>query len=284
MRRRLLLGRLGLGGVAAVLGGSIVQTRDVLAAPSATAASWASTERPEPVRGAVRIWWSADGSVGRRTAITFDDGPTPEFTPRVLDALAAANVRATFFVVGALADRHPDLVRRARDAGHEIANHSYDHRSAAVSGAPVVRSGVLRGCDTIERITRTRPRWYRAPRGELTTATLQAVREAGIELAMWSVDRGNAPDGDAEGVRRHLLTSLHPGAVVDLHDGIGRSGWVGEPDPQLITRRRAEITVLPRLLSAWRDAGWTFETLSDLIPPDDPTEIRDTPQPPVPHR
>jgi peptidoglycan/xylan/chitin deacetylase (PgdA/CDA1 family) len=266
MRRRVLLGRLGLGGAAAVLGGSAVQARDALEAPAATAASWASTERPEPVRGAVRAWWSADGSVGQRTAITFDDGPTPAFTPQVLDALAAAGVRATFFVVGALADRRPDLVRRARDAGHEIANHSYDHRSAAVCSAKVVRSGVLRGCDAIERITGTRPRWYRAPRGELTTATLQAVREAGIELAMWSVDRGDAPDGDAEGVRRHLLAALHPGAVVDLHDGIGRSAWVGEPDPQLITRRRAEISVLPGVLAAWRDAGWTFETLSGLIP------------------
>ena len=267
MRRRQVLGRLGLGGAAAVLGGAAVQGVDQLRAAHATPQSWASTIAPRAVTGTARTWWSADVAVGRRVALTFDDGPTEQFTARVLDLLAAAGLQATFFVVGALVERHPDLVRRARDTGHELGNHSFDHVSAAVSDAGSVRDAVLRGSDAIERLTGARPRWFRAPRGEITTATLLAVREAGLDLAMWSVTRGDAPDTDSTGIGRHLAGALQPGSVIDLHDGIGRSAWIGLPDDQLITRRRAELAALPGVLPQWKSQGYTFATLSTLIPP-----------------
>jgi peptidoglycan/xylan/chitin deacetylase (PgdA/CDA1 family) len=96
---------------------------------------------------------------------------------------------------------------------------------------------------------------------------LTAAREAGLEIALWSVNRGNDPDGDSAGVAAHLATSLRPGSIVGLHDGIGRSSWVGRPDPQLIRRHRAELDALPIALSEWRDQGYGFEALSELIPP-----------------
>jgi peptidoglycan/xylan/chitin deacetylase (PgdA/CDA1 family) len=229
--------------------------------------SWTRTVRPEPVRGAARLWWSAEASAGRRLAVTFDDGPTEQFTAHVLRLLARAGVQATFFVVGELVRRRADLVRRAHDAGHELANHSEDHVSAAVSDREAVRAGVLRGSDTVEKVAGIRPRWFRPPRGEITTATLLAAREAHLDLAMWSLARGDAPDTDSTGVAQHLIQRVHPGAVVDLHDGIGRSAWVGLPDQQLIRRRRAELMALPLVFDKWRDDGYTFCTLSELIPP-----------------
>jgi len=267
MRRRQFIERLGLGGAVAALGAGAAHGADVLGwvdvPPKGSA--WASTVQPQPVRGSARSWWSADPGVGHRLALTFDDGPTEQFTAHVLDLLAAASVPATFFVIGALAERHPDLVRRAHDAGHEIGNHSYDHISAAVTDAESVRAGVLRGSDVVEKLIGARPRWFRPPRGEITSATLLAVREAGLDLALWSVHRGDAPDDDSAGVARHLQTAQHPGAVVDLHDGIGRSGWIGSPDEQLIIRRRAEVTAVPAVLPRWKDDGYTLSTLSDLI-------------------
>jgi peptidoglycan/xylan/chitin deacetylase (PgdA/CDA1 family) len=266
MDRRRFVERLGLGVVAAAVGGGAVAEADHLLTMRATPASWASTIGPVPARGRARTWWSGDVAVGRRVALTFDDGPTEQFTGRVLDVLDGAGVRATFFVVGALAERHPDLLRRARDAGHEIGNHTYDHYSAAVRDREQVRAAVLRGSDAIERVTGTRPRWFRPPRGEVTTATLLAAREAGLDLAMWSVTRGDAADGDAPGVLAHLTGALHDGAVVDLHDGIGRSSFSGLVDDELMTRRGAELAALPLVLPRWRDQGWAFEPLSTLIP------------------
>jgi peptidoglycan/xylan/chitin deacetylase (PgdA/CDA1 family) len=264
--RRRFLGRTGAALAGAVAGGAAVAGAETLAT-RATGQTWASTISPDQVPGTVRTWWSGDVAAGRTAALTFDDGPTEQFTGRVLEILAQAGVRATFFVIGALAELHPDLLRRARDAGHEIGNHTFDHYSAAVRDRDQVREAVLRGSDAVQRVTGVRPRWLRPPRGEVTTATLIAAREAGLDVALWSVARGSAADGDGPGVLRHLATALHPGAVIDLHDGIGRSSFHGSPDGDLMARRRAEIGVLPALLPRWHSGGYRFATLSELIPP-----------------
>jgi peptidoglycan/xylan/chitin deacetylase (PgdA/CDA1 family) len=221
-----------------------------------------------PGRGSVEVVWSAPAPAGNRMALCLDDGPTPQFTPLVLDLLARAGVRATFFVIGALVERHPDLVRRAVDEGHEIQNHSYDHNSAAVLGAREVREGMAKGAEVVHRVTGTRSTWYRPPLGEVTTATLRAAQETGHRLALWSLgrdDHGESLDGDAAAVRAHLLGSACPGDIVDLHDGIGRSSFSGLPDRQLLERRQTEVSVLPDVLAAWRDAGVQLVTLSELV-------------------
>lgn len=265
MERRGFLGRLALlAGATAVSGFAVGTVEDDHR--SAEASRWRSSVGARMSTGTLPIRWSAPGSVGQQVALTFDDGPTELFTPGLLDVLERNGIRATFFMIGALVERHPDLVRRVVAAGHEIGNHTYDHVSAAVQTAPRVRDGVLRGSDSIERVTGTRPRWLRPPRGEITTATLAAAREAGLEVALWSVNRGSVPDDDSAAVGHHLATSLRPGSVVGLHDGIGRSSWVGHPDQHLITRRRAELDALPNVLAAWTAAGYRFQTLGELIP------------------
>ena len=266
MQRREFLSRLGLG-----LGSAVASATVVAGLEDETLrrdeSHWRSSVSMGMSTGSVAVRWSADRADGTRVALTFDDGPTERFTPALLDHLKAAGARATFFVIGALVERYPDLVRRAVDDGHELANHTYDHYSAAVISQAQVRDGVLRGSEAIERVTGVRPRWLRPPRGEITTATLLAAREAGLEVALWSVNRGNGPDGDSAGVAKNLLATLRPAAVVGLHDGIGRSSWVGPPDSGLITRRTAELTALPVALSGWRARGYTLGTLSELIPP-----------------
>ena len=269
MERRAFLRRLAVGAGSAVTSGLIVGAdvvRDEDRARASELAQWRSSVCMGMLTGSLAVRWSADSPLAQQVGLTFDDGPTPLFTPGLLDQLERAEVRATFFVIGALVERHPDLVRRAVDAGHEIANHTYDHRSAAVLSAQQVRTGVLRGNDSIERLTGQRPRWLRPPRGEITTATLLAAQESGLEVALWSVNRGNGVDADSASVAENLLKTLRPGSVVGLHDGIGRSSFVGHPDPSLITRRRAELEALPSALVGWLGEGFTFHTLSELIP------------------
>jgi peptidoglycan-N-acetylglucosamine deacetylase len=265
MRRRAFLGQAAFASgsmlVAGAATGEIEQS-----ARASERRRWQSSVSEGLSTESLRICWSADQSVGLRAALTFDDGPTLQFTPGVLDVLAKVGVHATFFVIGALVEKHPDLVRRAVDAGHEIGNHTYDHHSAATLSAQDVRTGVLRGSDSIEKVLGVRPRWLRPPRGEITTATLLAAREANLKVALWSVNRGDGPDADSRAVGRHLASALQPGAVAGLHDGIGRSSWVGSPDHTLLTRRQAEVQALPAAISGWLAHGYRFDSLSDLIP------------------
>lgn len=182
MSRRTLLTQAATVAAGAALGGSVTQEADAGTGAPVTPASSVS---PLAVRGRTEVWWSgaaaADGVAPQRVALTFDDGPTEQLTGTVLALLERAGIPATFFMIGMAARRHPDLVRRVRDAGHEIGNHTEDHVSAARTGRDAVLTSTQRGADTLAALTGSRPRWFRPPRGELTSATLLARRRA--ELA-----------------------------------------------------------------------------------------------------
>ena len=190
MDRRSFLTRLGIGGaaVAAPVGGYALGHHVGSSHLSGDyTASVAAGER----RGAATVWWSAEGDQ-RRLALTFDDGPTEQFTAGVLDVLQQYDVTATFFLIGELVRRHPDLVRRTLDAGHEVGNHTFDHYSAATQAPDEVRRTVERGADAVAELLGERPRWFRPVKGHITGSLMAAVAEFGHDLAMWSVSRGPA--------------------------------------------------------------------------------------------
>lgn len=219
-------------------------------------------------RGQAVVHWSVDTD-RQAMALTFDDGPDPLLTPRVLRVLDRFGVPATFFTLGAMAEQNPELLRRAVGSGHEIGNHSYDHHHIAETDADGVIASILRGAEVIESITGTRPAFYRPPRGHVTGAVLAGAAAAESQVALWSLARGGSAiaDDDAEGVAAHLTTSARPGDIVCLHDGYGDGGMAGQPTGTLVTRREAEILALPAVLTMLTDAGWTFLTLSDLVEP-----------------
>ena len=151
--------------------------------------------------------------------LTFDDGPDPEWTPRVLDVLAQCEVRATFFVLGRLASRHQTLLRRALGLGHALGNHSYAHRHPWLLSARSARAEVRDGADAVAQATGAWPRWYRPPHGRLGRYGRDAARECGESIALWSrsaVDWGPLASG-ASVARR--LDGIGPGEIVLLHDG-----------------------------------------------------------------
>lgn len=222
-------------------------------------------------RGHVRLWWSVDSGTSdngsKRLALTFGDGPTTQFTSKVLDILAEHHVTATFFLIGELVQRHPALVHRALSDGHDVGNHTFDHLSAGVLAPDEIRRSVERGADAIAHLSGERPRWFRPVKGHVNGALMQAVAEVGHEMAIWSVSRGEAPaDDDVAGVRQNYIDTIHDGAIVIFHDGIGRSAWeLSGPDDHLVTQRRTEITALPAVIDKYLAEGFEFMSLSDLI-------------------
>ncbi len=261
MDRRELLRGGAVAGVASVVAGSL---GGVSAAALERAHSTRILEGHDYAgsgRGSLRVVWSV-ATTARAVAVTFDDGPHARLTPRVLDMLAEHQVRATFFLIGSAAERHPELVRRAVDEGHEIGNHTWSHPHMATLEPADQREEVIKGAEALTRLIGHRPRWFRSPRGMLTGEILRAAADLSHDVAMWSARTPvRVLDRSTYQVTEHLLNALHPGAIYDLHDGTsGREG-----DRGLERRRDSELPAYPPFLASALGHGYRFLTVSELV-------------------
>ena len=176
--------------------------------------------------------------------LTFDDGPDPVYTPRVLDMLDEAGFRATFFVIGELAQRFPHLVRSLVDRGHDVGNHSYSHPHPRFLGADRARREVAEGAKAIADILGQPPRLFRAPHGTRNPAMLAEAGQQGETVIHWDVSAIDwGPLASTRGIARRLGRAA-PGHIVLMHDG-GR----GINRPDRLTR------VLPGFLARLAGAG-----------------------------
>ncbi len=216
--------------------------------------------------GQRRLVWSVPTTLPL-VALTFDDGPDPELTPGVLEALADHHARATFNMMGWNAGRHPHLVQMVVDAGHELGNHTWTHLDLTGQSASQTRHQLDLGLRAIETAAGVRPRWFRPPRGNLTGAAVCAAAELGQDLLLWSIDRGPQGTSTPAAVADHLARVTGPGDVVGLHDGIGRGTF--DPDGRLARRLRArrlvELAALPTALRRLQARGVRLVTVSELV-------------------
>ena len=158
-------------------------------------------------------------------AITFDDGPNEEWTPKLLDLLARRDVKATFFLIGACAERQPDLVRRIASEGHLIGNHSWSHLNLALTGKSRVKEELRRTSEVLEQITGSAVRWFRPPFGARRPAVLRVAREQSLTPVMWNAMTNDWKEPSEERIASRLIAKidhLHrrgfAGNIV-LHDG-----------------------------------------------------------------
>jgi peptidoglycan/xylan/chitin deacetylase (PgdA/CDA1 family) len=189
------------------------------------AAAGAIGVRTAPLIGCVRplrvaIWPQLAG-VGRQDhiALTFDDGPDPDGTPRILEELARLDITATFFLLGSMTTRHPEVARMVTESGHEIGVHGTLHLNHQLRTPADIRTDIAQAFDCISDVTGVRPMWFRPPYGALTWASLRAAKELGLRTVLWTAWgrdwRARAtPESVASDVSRHL----RGGATVLLHD------------------------------------------------------------------
>lgn len=154
-----------------------------------------------------------------RCYLTFDDGPDLRWTPRVLDVLARSGAHATFFVVGRLAQRSAALLRDMRAAGHVIGNHAYSHRHPWTMTRARARSEVRSGTDAIAQAIGERPQWFRPPHGRLGAYLVEAARDEGQRIALWSVSAVDWGPFATPARIRTRLAGLRGGDIVLMHDG-----------------------------------------------------------------
>lgn len=216
--------------------------------------------------GTAGVFWPERGMYGSllwhgprtqpEVALSFDDGPSPETTPRVLSHLAAAGARATFFVVGRKAQAHPGVVRDIVQAGHDVGLHGYEHdRLFSLRGSRHVADDIRRTQDVIQAAGAPRPTLFRPPIGFVSHLTVSGARQADVTLVGCSA---RALDGLAratpEKVSARLLRALAPGALLAMHDAAEHDDYVP-----------ASIAALPQLLAAMRDRGLRAVPLSDWL-------------------
>lgn len=172
--------------------------------------------------GTLPITWSVRTSAPV-LALTFDDGPDPAFTPRVLDALRRHGARATFFMMGWNCARHPDLARRVLAEGHEIGNHTWTHQDLAHLDPSAALDEIRRGREAIETVTGAEVTLFRPPRGELTGVALRYAAEQRQRILMWTRNGGLRDLTTPDVVAADLVGAVSPGFVGDLQQNLGTS-------------------------------------------------------------
>ncbi len=182
-------------------------------------------------------------------ALSFDDGPHPTFTPQVLGILDAAGAKATFFLIGERALRHPDLVARIKDEGHEVGNHYFRNGTTLTDSDPEF-------LDSLERTEKAigltgQPRLFRPPGGVAWSGQLELARSRGYTCVLGSAYPHDPARPPVWYIRWLTAKNLAPGAIVILHDGIS--------DPS------RSIEALPGILAAGRSKGLRFVTIGSLM-------------------
>jgi len=169
-------------------------------------------------------------TASRDVAWTFDDGPDPQVTPRVLDMLDHAGCNASFFVIGKRAERFRDIVTEIARRGHAVENHTHGHTHAFAFLPPhVLGREIDRAQQIVERLTGRRPAFFRAPAGIRNIFLDPVLHRRRLRLVSWTRRGFDTVERRPEAVYRRLVRGLRPGAVLMLHDGSSARDRRGEP-------------------------------------------------------
>jgi peptidoglycan/xylan/chitin deacetylase (PgdA/CDA1 family) len=183
----------------------------------------------------------------KTVALTFDDGPHPKTTPALLDLLKKSNVKATFFVVGEMAEKHPELVRREVADGHLVANHTFHH----VNLTRVPEEQVLtewQACNDVLRSITGRPvRFCRPPGGDYDSTVINAAQAAGLTTVLWTDDPGDYASPGDQVLDKRIYRSISNGGIILLHDGIQQT-----------------LDVLPQIIRTLKREGYRFVTVDEM--------------------
>jgi len=191
---------------------------------------------------------------GNYIAMTFDDGPSPETTPKLLAVLKERGIKATFFVLGNMAAKHPELLKMIADDGHEIGNHSWSHPQLTRINIAAVDKQLGDTSEIIFQATGKRPLYLRPPYGSMKPTLRTYIEDKfGLTVVNWSVDPNDWKDRDSQKVHDAIMAQVKPGAIVLSHDIYPTT-----------------VAAMPRVLDELIAKGYKFGTLSELIAMDKP--------------
>ncbi|MBE6531660.1 MAG: chitooligosaccharide deacetylase [Ruminococcaceae bacterium] len=190
-------------------------------------------------------------SAGKKIALTFDDGPHPIYTGRILEVLEEYGVKATFFVIGCNVENYPDAFKELLDSGCEIGNHTYSHKDIGKMSEKDVLYQLEKTEEAVSKFTDQKLSLCRPPEGSCGKALEAVSIEKGYDIILWSIDTLDWAHTPSERIANKILDSTCGGDIVLMHDYV--SGGCQAPDALRI--------IIPKLL----DEGYEFVTVSELI-------------------
>lgn len=223
-----------------------------------SASESADTEAEDAENGMPAVGSGDDGNVYYRRrndrmeiALSFDDGPHPVYTREILSILEEYGVTATFFMVGENVLYYTEAAEAVLAAGHEIGNHSYDHRRLTKLDEAGVRSQVMRCEEALASLGEYRPHLLRPPEGAMNATVRRVAREEEYRLILWDIDTRDWAHTPPDVIAQNVLHSVQAGDIILMHDYIGHDS----PTPAALRR------IIPALL----EQGYRFVTISHLI-------------------
>lgn len=204
------------------------------------------------VHAASSTWINKGNTSDKVIALTIDDGSDGGNYTKILQVLKKHNVKATFFLTGAGANSHPQIIRNTIAQGHELGNHSYDHKNFTEISTSEMKLQLSRTETIVKKISgRTTKPYFRAPYGSTNSTVLQTVGNEGYTYTFhWTIDTLDWTGNSATTIYNRVMNNLQPGAIVLMHTGYGASGTVA---------------ALDRMIPAIKKQGYTFVTLSQLM-------------------
>ncbi|MGW7692611.1 polysaccharide deacetylase family protein [Streptomyces asiaticus] len=193
---------------------------------------------------------SVDCAVAKCVALTFDAGPSGN-TPRLLKILKREKAHATFFMLGRKhIDRHPELVRRIADEGHELANHTWSHKILTKTDSDEVRSEITRVQTAVKKLTGRTPLLMRPPQGRTDERVSKICRELGVAQVLWSVTAKDYQTNDSALIEKRVLDQTKRDGIILLHDIY-----------------KGTVPAVPGILAKLKKEGYTVVTVSQLMAP-----------------
>ncbi|MBE6538767.1 MAG: chitooligosaccharide deacetylase [Ruminococcaceae bacterium] len=186
-----------------------------------------------------------------KIALTFDDGPHPYYTSKILDILKKYGVKATFFFVGQNIEYYPETAEEVYSEGHEIGNHTYTHHRVRAMDRIELLSELNRCDDAIYEIDEYRTRLFRPPEGALDADVEEAARSMDYSVILWSIDTRDWEHHSPDTILSDVLSNIKSGDIILMHDYIGRDS----PTPAAVEM------LIPALL----ERGYRFVTVSELM-------------------
>jgi peptidoglycan/xylan/chitin deacetylase (PgdA/CDA1 family) len=230
------------------LGPQVSQQSTIQDNPLARRLNEPSTMPTVPPAGA-RISYSRVNISQPVLAMTFDDGPHPSLTPKLLDILKQRNIKCTFFVIGKNAQMYPNIIRRMIAEGHEVANHTWTHCSLTSRSDAQIRTELKQSEDALVSVANYRPHLIRPPYGAINDRIKNLMfSEFGYSNIMWSVDPQDWRRPGVSVVTNRLVSGAHPGAIMLAHD-------IHPPT----------IQAMPSMFDQLLAKGYQFVTVSQLM-------------------
>ena len=182
-------------------------------------------------------------------ALTFDDGPSKEYTPQVLRVLKKYKAKATFFEVGHEIKKHPEITKMVANSGNQVALHAQTHDRLAYASIKQINKNIKLGKETIKEATGAYPTFMRPPYGSVDGSVFDALAENDLGIGLWSIDTVDWSQPGVKSIVNRAVRYAYPGVVILMHDGGGN--------------REQTVKALPKIIKAYKKAGYRFVTLDE---------------------